>query len=414
MKRRGLWTACVILLVGLGVLALGAGSAEEADGQPTALVVAATNAPLRVPGSDGLLHLEYDLLVTNVFVAPATLTSIEVTTPDGRRLLQLSGDALAAVTEPLLGTAATTPARQVPASGSVAVVIDVAVPHSQVPQRLDHRISYDLPADAPALALIGSRVIDGPELVVDSRPPVVIAPPLGGAGWLSINGCCTPNAHRSLRYAVNGDRIIKAELFAIDWVQLRDGFIFTGDGSRNEQYPSFGTEVLAVADGRVVFVRNDMPEETPGQAPLHVSAPIDYAGNQVVVQIGPELWAVYAHLQQGSVNVRVGERVATGQVLARLGNSGNTTAPHLHFVLTDHPNFVIASSVPFVLDRYTLAGFVTPEALEAALSAPVPEPIAISGSPQPQRHTHPLVLTVADFLTGHDGHQKPDEPTNHR
>jgi hypothetical protein len=60
---------------------------------------------------------------------------------------------------------------------------------------------------------------------------------------------------------------------------------------------------------------------------------------------------------------------------------------------------VIARSVPFVLDRYSLAGFVTPEALEAAMASPVHGPIAVSGSPQPQRHTHPLVLTVPDFLT---------------
>ena len=217
-----------------------------------------------------------------------------------------------------------------------------------------------------------------------------------------------------MRYAVNGERIIKAETFAIDWVQLRDGFFFTGDGSRNEQYPYFGTNVLAVADGTVVFVRDDMPEEIPGPEPLHVKEPIDYAGNQVVLQIGPDRWAVYAHLQTGSASVRVGEQVTTGQVLARLGNSGNTEAPHLHFVLTDHPNFVIARSVPFVLDRYTLAGFVTPEAFDAAFAGPVPGPIAVSGSPQPQRHTHPLVLTVADFLTQHGGNHTPDQPTIRR
>jgi hypothetical protein len=73
------------------------------------LLVSATNAPLRVPGSDGLVHLEYDLLVTNAFAAPATLTSIEVMTTDGRELLRLSGEALAAVTEPLLKTAEAKP-----------------------------------------------------------------------------------------------------------------------------------------------------------------------------------------------------------------------------------------------------------------------------------------------------------------
>jgi Peptidase family M23 len=397
LRHRLAWIGLASLLALAASAASDANTGTPADAQPTAVLVSATNAPLRVPGSDGLEHLEYDLLVTNVFVAPATLTALEVTTPDGHSLLQLSGEALAAVTEPLLKGAEDMPGSQVPASGSRAVVIDVAVPPGQVPERLDHRLTYDLPADAPALALIGSREIAGPELVVDPRPPVVLAPPLRGAGWFSLNGCCTPNAHRSLRYAVDGERIIKAETFAIDWVRLEDGFFFTGDGSRNEQYSSFGADVVAVADGTVVFVRDDMPEETPNQPPLHVQEPIDFAGNQVVLQIGPDRWAVYAHLQTGSASVRVGERVTTGQVLARLGNSGNTTAPHLHFVLTDHPNFVIARSVPFVLDRYTLAGFVTPEALEAAFAGPVPGPIAVSGSPQPQQHTHPLVRTVADF-----------------
>ena len=61
--------------------------------QVTALLVSATNAPLRVLGSDGMEHLEYDLLITNVFTAPLALTSIEVTGPDGRVLLRLAGDA---------------------------------------------------------------------------------------------------------------------------------------------------------------------------------------------------------------------------------------------------------------------------------------------------------------------------------
>ena len=69
----------------------------------TAIVVSATNDPLRVPGSDGVDHLEYDLLVTNGFTAPVTLTSIAVIAPDGETLLQLDGDALVTATQPLLG-----------------------------------------------------------------------------------------------------------------------------------------------------------------------------------------------------------------------------------------------------------------------------------------------------------------------
>ena len=70
-----------LALVVLGSLVVAAARADSddnidkrADSQPTALVVSPINRPLVVPGSDGLMHLEYDLLVTNVFVAPVTLT----------------------------------------------------------------------------------------------------------------------------------------------------------------------------------------------------------------------------------------------------------------------------------------------------------------------------------------------------
>ena len=101
-------------------------------------------------------------------------------------------------------------------------------------------------------------------------------------------------------------------------------------------------------------------------------------------------------------------------MLARLGHSDNTTAPHLPVVVTDHPTFVIASSVPFVLDRDTLAGFVTPGALAAAFAGHVPGPIAVRGAPKPQQHTHPLVLTVADFPTRQGGNHTPDQPNIRR
>ena len=118
----------------------------------TALLATATNAPLRVLGSDGMEHLEYDFVLTNVFTAPVSLTAIEVTAPDGRVLLRLDGDALAAVTQPVF---AGPPTREVPVAGAVAVVLDVVVPPGEAPARLGHRIAYDLPPDPPARAVIG-------------------------------------------------------------------------------------------------------------------------------------------------------------------------------------------------------------------------------------------------------------------
>ncbi|HEU0116866.1 MAG TPA: hypothetical protein VFQ80_19385, partial [Thermomicrobiales bacterium] len=128
-------------------------ASPAAGAPPTAIVVSATNDPLRVAGSDGADHLEYDLVVTNVFAAPVTLTSVDVVAPDGGTVLSLTGEPLAEAIQPLLGAGPTT---AIPASGTVAVVMDVKVAPGQAIDRLGHRIAYNVAADTPARSIIGA------------------------------------------------------------------------------------------------------------------------------------------------------------------------------------------------------------------------------------------------------------------
>jgi Peptidase family M23 len=354
--------------------------------QTTALLVRAIHDPLRVTGSDGMVHLEYDLVLTNVFTTPVTITSIEVLTPDGQSLLQLAGDSLRAMTRPLIGS---TPTDVVPQSGALAAMIDVVVSPDQVPERLTHRISYELAPDAPALAVIGSREIRGPDLTVDPFAPLVIAPPLRGAGWMNANGCCAASAHRSAILAVDGARLVKFETFAIDWIRLEGPRFYAGDGTRNEDHFAFGAELLAVADGTVAFVRDGMPEETPFAPPTSLRQPLDYGGNEVVLELEPGVFAFYAHLKPETIRVQIGEAVKAGEVLGLLGNTGNTDAAHLHFQLADGPDVLTATSLPFVIDAWTLAGTVSPEGSRTENR--------VVGPPEPQTDTFPLEMTVADF-----------------
>jgi hypothetical protein len=228
-----------------------------------------------------MTHVEYDLLVANVFTAPVTLTAVEVLdfdAPHSPPLLRIEGDALAALTESVsVGAPASTAV--VPAAGLVATVIDLVLPPDAVPARVTHRIDYTLPPDARAVALIGSRRIDGPELDVDPREPVVLAPPLRGAGWFAASGCCLAGGyvapHRSGRMAVDGLRYVKNEAFAIDWVRLREGRFAEADGGRNEQHFAFGAEVVAAGAGTVVAVRDGAPEGTPFRLPTTLQGPGD-------------------------------------------------------------------------------------------------------------------------------------------
>lgn len=275
-------------------------------------------------------------------------------------------------------------------------IVDVALPatardRATLPARLTHRVRYELPRDAPFHQLIGSNEIEGPVLRVDRDKALLIAPPLRGPGWIAFNACCEPSSHRSSVLAANG-RLVTPEVFAIDWVRERDGRVFQGNGGENSQWYGHGAPVLAVAEGTVVAVADDIPEVPPGTSidenPTLKTAD-DFGGNHVVLRIRPGVYALFAHLIPGSVQVEVGQHVRTGQQLGLLGNSGNTSAPHLHFGLIDGPGLLSSNSLPFEIDRFTFGGI--------AEGWTETGEVVITGSPREVRRAHPLSNSVGDF-----------------
>jgi hypothetical protein len=377
--------------------AASAANADRGDApQSTALKESMIGKPRYFKGSDGKVHIEYDLLSTSVFPVPVTLTKVQVRAGNGRKLLTLAGEALEARTQPLGSSGP--PTREVAASGSVATMIDIEVPPGEVPKRLTHRIAYKLPPDAPEIlkALIGGLTIDGPKADVPHRPATVVAPPLSGKGWWNGNGCCEVTPHRSFRLASNGLRIVKPETFAIDWLKLGQDAAgntttFAGDPDDNRSYFAFGAKVRSATDGVVVDVRDGLPNEKPNiDPPENVRLPLDVGGNHVAVRVRPGVYAFYGHMQPHSIAVEEGERVEVGQRLGRLGSSGNSTQPHLHFDLSDGPDPLTSNSIPHVFDRYTWAGEVD---VEGATDTDFP----VRGKPRPEQKTYPLYPSVVDF-----------------
>ncbi|MFO0993576.1 MAG: M23 family metallopeptidase [Hyphomicrobiales bacterium] len=357
----------------------------EAPGHSTAIVVAPIHDAQVVRGDDGRDHVEYELLVINAFAGPVTLANVVVVDPAGNTLATIAGPALAAATQTLLTQS---PGATIPASAVVSVDIDLALTPGAAPASLSHRIAYTIAPDAPMATLLASMTVEGPVVSVDRAAPFIIKPPLKGKGWFAVNGCCGPNVHRDTRIAIDGSRIATSETFAIDWTRVENGRMFEGDGGKNEQHYAFGADLLAVAAGTVVATRDGMPEEAPFKPVLSVKAPEDYGGNHVIIEIAPKVFAVYAHVKTGSVAVKVGDRVKAGDVVGRLGNSGNSTAPHLHFALLDKPNFFAGRSLPYVIDAFTYAGTARPSDLTT---------LNITGDPRPVSNAYPLYLGLQDY-----------------
>jgi murein DD-endopeptidase MepM/ murein hydrolase activator NlpD len=129
---------------------------------------------------------------------------------------------------------------------------------------------------------------------------------------------------------------------------------------RNKDFPAFGEPLFAVADATVVHAEDRQRDHLSRNSLLAVlylmivEASIrdiggvrKIFGNHVVLDLGDGVFAAYAHLQRGSLAVRPGDRVRAGQPIARCGNSGNSSEPHLHFQLMDGPDADTAVGVPF-------------------------------------------------------------------
>ena len=330
------------------------GASAEDYGRPTAILVSPIHEAQVVRGDDGMDHVEYDLLVVSVFSEPVTLSSVAVLDPNGKELMRIEGDILAAATQTLFSK---TPSPVVPASAAVSVDVDLIMPPDAAPERVTHRIAYTLAPDSKDKAMIDRPEVDGPEVAINRQPAIVIGPPLAGDGWLVTSACCKPNVHRDERIAINGARIETAETFAVDWGKVKGDRLFDGDGKTVELFYGFGEDVLAVADGTVVSIHDGMSDATPFVA-MTPKSTSDYGGNNVMMEIAPNVFAWYAHLRHGSIAVKVGDAVKAGASIGKLGNTGPSTGPHLHLGLLDKPDPIAGRGLPFVFDSFTLVGAV--------------------------------------------------------
>jgi len=133
---------------------------------------------------------------------------------------------------------------------------------------------------------------------------------------------------------LNHHYLIPAQRHALDLCKLNDDRTSHGDATKLESYAAYGQELFAPADGKIVKVVNDRADEAIGGSDEE-----NPVGNHVVIEIGAEKFVLLAHLMKASVVVREGDPVQHGDKLARCGNSGNTSEPHLHLQVQNRADF---------------------------------------------------------------------------
>jgi murein DD-endopeptidase len=302
----------------------------------------------------GKRHLAYELHITNLRPVDIALTSVALLDA-GRANTALAEFRDAALSATLdQPAAATEPAdKRVIAAGTRAVLYFWQPFDSATPRSVLHRIEFDVLRRSGRV----HATMQGGLIGVREEPPLVLHAPLRGGRWVAIYDPAVNRGHRRVLYTIDGRTRIPAR-FAIDWIKLGDDGAFArGDRSRIGNWHGYGADVLAVADAVVTDAKDDIAEppsiaENPPATALEAMS-----GNYVVLDLGNSRYAFYEHLKHGSIRVKAGDRVKSGQVLGQLGNSGSSSSgPHLHFHVADAPSALGAEGLPYVFSQFDVVG----------------------------------------------------------
>ncbi len=333
--------------------------------------------PIPVKAVDGKWYLVYHLFLTNLAFSDLMLKGVEVSDAARKNILVRYGDR--ELTDDyrfrtLLQGARTQNPRAIPSGRTKALFFWLTVDSpAAIPAELKHRFVFEpnplikLLRDFPSDREGSEMVLDDYNVSVSSDKPVVIGAPLRGGDWRCGNGPAYNSIHQVLTIRAGNVRI--AQRFACDFSKVdKEGNILPSpfpDDITNKMFYGYGAEVLAVGDGKIVFVKDGIPENVPqASGEIKPAVPLTRetnAGNWIAIDLGNNRYAFYAHLQPGSIRVKVGDKVRKGQVIALLGNSGNAVGPHLHFHIGDEywingGDLNGNEGLPFVFDSFVVGG----------------------------------------------------------
>lgn len=343
--------ACLGLLLILCALALGAES-------PLAVTV----APERVwiVEGDGFRKVNFDFLVANAGATPVAIVELKLVVRDGLGGFVLGRELNRQGMIPSIASLLTTEI-------GPGKTVQLLNPFSEFPMSvelgvLEYTLVFEPKAaeGSPEPAPIELKVQVRPQ---EFKPRTKLSLPIKGKVYI-IDGHDLMAHHR--RIDMTHPLIVGLGMkhnisrFGMDFVVIdAAGSHFKGDGGKVEDYYVFGKPVLAPAAGVVADCIDGRPDNRIGEFNMDYDELMRtkdlrlFGGNFVVLDHGDGEFTFFAHLQNGSQKAKKGDRVAAGQEIGRVGNSGDSFWPHLHFQVMTSASFD-CELLPPVFASYTL------------------------------------------------------------
>lgn len=315
---------------------------------------------------NGRLRLVYELHITNFAPWSIELEKISVTNERSEALVTFGPDDLKKMVAPaskvLISLSNTSDSVCRIGAGCTAwTFIELNLDSGATsPFLLQHRFTFSTKKDKGEKNM---KFFRGPDVTVNRKPVPVIKAPVKGTNWIAFNAF-GGEGHRRAVNPVNG-RMYIAERYAVDWMCLgTDSCLLHGDGNKNSNFYSDDAALYAVADGRVVALVDSFPDIEGRSDRGNRNITLDnIIGNYITLDLGEGRFALYGHLKHKSLKIKPGEIVKAGQMIARLGNSGNSDEPHLHFQMTDANSPLGAEGIPYVFESFTQRGIIEDEEL---------------------------------------------------
>jgi len=327
------------------VMACSALSYAETAPIPAQLLLTIYHAPSPMK-ADNKYYLVYEIYLTNFMKTESTITSFQIDNDQHKQLITLND-----LKNAIQSRNKDENAFQFKPGETKTLFIWLPFDkETDIPKNLVHDVDINSSfQDKNYTFNMGSSM-----LKVNQTMPVIIDAPIHGKNWLAGNAPSNTSDHRRTSMVING-KPYYAQRYAIDFVQMgKDGKSYTGDVHKNTSYHCYNQDLLAVADGTVVKLQDGIPENIPNSNKFAV--PITekaLPGNYIVIDIGHGKYAGYAHIIPGSFKVKLGDHVTRNQVIAKLGNSGNSSEPHLHFQIINASSFLESDGIPYGFKHFS-------------------------------------------------------------